>query len=65
MNLNAISAFCNPPKEKVKEIKALEGLNHLFQPSRTGNPTEYGSIEITFDPSAIQSIIGFLNKTTH
>lgn len=65
MNLNAISAFCNPPKEKVKEIKALEGLNHLFQPSKTGNPTEYGSIEITFDPSAIQSIISFLNKTTH
>ncbi|MFM7596246.1 MAG: alpha/beta hydrolase [Flavobacteriales bacterium] len=64
MNLEAITTYCNPGPGKLKEIKALDGLNHLFQPSLTGNPNEYGSNEITFDPTAIQEILNFLEKIT-
>ena len=64
MNLEAIATYCNPGPRKLKEIKALDGLNHLFQPSLTGNPNEYGSNEISFDPTAIQEILNFLEKIT-
>jgi pimeloyl-ACP methyl ester carboxylesterase len=64
MNLEAISLHCNPGVGKVKSIRALDGLNHLFQPSLTGNPNEYGSNEITFDAMAIQAILAFLDEIT-
>ena len=65
MNLNAINANCNPGEGKVKKIIELQGLNHLFQPSATGSPTEYGSNEITFDESAIKEILAFIEEITH
>ena len=65
MNLEAIAMYCNPGEGKVKKVIALPGLNHLFQPSVSGNPMEYGSNEITFDPSAIQEILVFLDEITH
>jgi fermentation-respiration switch protein FrsA (DUF1100 family) len=64
MNLEAISTYCNPSAGKIKEIKALDGLNHMFQPSATGNPYEYGSNEITFDITAIKEILNFLDRIT-
>lgn len=64
MNLEAIARYCNPSAGKIKEIKALDGLNHMFQPSATGSPNEYGSNEITFDNTAIQEILNFLDKIT-
>ena len=64
MNLEAISTYCNPSAGKIKEIKALDGLNHMFQPSATGNPYEYGSNKITFDNIAIQEILNFLDRIT-
>ena len=53
-----------PPKENLAEIeKALKaggnqdvktieftGLNHLFQPCKTGSPSEYAKIETTIAP---------------
>lgn len=59
-----------PPKENLAEIeKALKeagnsrvtirempGLNHLFQTSKTGAPSEYGKIEETFAPAALEVI---------
>jgi pimeloyl-ACP methyl ester carboxylesterase len=38
-------------------VKKLPGLNHLFQTSKTGSPTEYASIEETFSPKAL-AVIG-------
>ncbi|HZV84519.1 MAG TPA: alpha/beta hydrolase [Brevundimonas sp.] len=38
------------------EVVVLPGLNHLFQPARTGLPTEYGQIETTLDPSVIRTV---------
>jgi hypothetical protein len=64
MNLEAIASYCNPGPGKIKEIKALDGLNHMFQPSATGSPNEYGSNEITFDNTAIQEILIFLDRIT-
>jgi fermentation-respiration switch protein FrsA (DUF1100 family) len=62
MNLEAIAANCNPGDEKIKAIKPLDGLNHLFQPSASGNPSEYGSIDITIDERAINEVLQFLLK---
>jgi hypothetical protein len=64
MNLEAIATYCNPSAGKIKVIKALDGLNHMFQPSATGSPNEYGSNEITFDNTAIQEILNFLDRIT-
>lgn len=36
--------------------QALPGLNHLFQTAPTGSPREYGIIEETFAPTALQII---------
>src|SRR5262249_8263530 len=58
------------PKENLAEIdKALRaggnqnvrtieipGLNHLFQPCKTGSPSEYTAIETTIAPEALQTI---------
>lgn len=63
-----------PPKEDLAAIKnALEkggnknitvqeipGLNHLFQTSATGNPSEYAKIEETFSPVAMHVVLDWL-----
>ncbi len=62
--------FQVPPKENLPEIekalkaggnrdftvKELPKLNHLFQTSETGSISEYGKIEETFAPSALELI---------
>ena len=45
-----------------KEIKALEGLNHMFQHCDTGDITEYKDIEETFAPEALEIIINWIKK---
>ncbi len=59
-----------PPKENLALIEAalhvagntdfttkeLAGLNHLFQTCTTGSPSEYGQIEETFSPQALDLI---------
>jgi fermentation-respiration switch protein FrsA (DUF1100 family) len=53
-NLPAIrAALKENPDATVEE---LPGLNHLFQTSKTGAPTEYAIIEETFAPSALKVI---------
>lgn len=44
-------------------VMPLDGLNHLFQEAGTGMPQEYGSIEQTFAPVALQTILNWLNET--
>ncbi|MDX1932588.1 MAG: alpha/beta fold hydrolase [Capsulimonadales bacterium] len=36
--------------------RELPGLNHLFQPTKTGSLSEYGTIEETISPVALQTI---------
>ncbi len=61
-----------PPKENSAAIKKimkrnsrislleLPGLNHLFQESATGSPSEYGNIEQTFSPDAMKTVLNFI-----
>lgn len=37
-------------------VRELPGLNHLFQTSETGAPAEYGLIEETFSPAALEIV---------
>jgi len=46
------------------EIVTIEGVNHLFQQSETGRPTEYGKLEETFAPQALQLIQAWLAEQT-
>ncbi|WP_163518346.1 alpha/beta hydrolase family protein [Gelidibacter japonicus] len=43
-------------KSKKYEVVLLEGLNHLFQESKTGLISEYSQIEQTFAPQALEKI---------
>lgn len=61
-NLNAIrQAMVISGNEDATVLPLLE-LNHLFQPADTGAPSEYGTIETTFDPAALQAIGDWLNE---
>lgn len=37
-------------------VRRMPGLNHLFQPARTGLPDEYGAIETTLAPVVLETI---------
>jgi pimeloyl-ACP methyl ester carboxylesterase len=37
-------------------VREFPGLNHLFQTCKSGSPSEYGSIEETFSPAALECI---------
>ena len=45
-----------------KEIKAIEGVNHLFQHCNTGDTSEYKDIEETIAPEVLEIIITWLKK---
>ena len=44
------------------EIDELPGLNHLFQTAKTGSPSEYGQIEETISPVALDKIASWILK---
>jgi uncharacterized protein len=46
------------------EADELPGLNHLFQTAKTGAPAEYGDIEETMSPTALDKIAGWILKQT-
>lgn len=56
-NLAAIKAAC--PQADCRE---LPGLNHLFQPCKTGGLSEYATIETTLDPSVLDLIAEWVLK---
>lgn len=53
---NALSASRNPDFTTT----ILPGLNHLFQPAETGTIDEYGKIETTFDPAALDLLSAWI-----
>lgn len=53
-NLTAIRDALKAGGNQAYSVKYLTGLNHLFQAAQTGLPTEYGTLEETFDPVALQ-----------
>ncbi|HMC84234.1 MAG TPA: alpha/beta hydrolase [Chitinophagaceae bacterium] len=55
-NLEAIGNALKKARNKNVTIKEFPGLNHLFQECQTGAPSEYGTIEQTFSPTALAEI---------
>jgi uncharacterized protein len=43
-------------------IEYIPGVNHLFQTATTGSPSEYGQIEETFSPVALDMITEWLKR---
>lgn len=44
------------------EIREYEGLNHLFQHCRTGDPTEYAAITETFSAEVLSDMTGWIHS---
>ena len=59
-NLEAIEAALKEGGNKDYTVKMLPGLNHLFQKAGTGAPSEYSIIPETINPSALDTISGWL-----
>jgi len=60
VNLEIIKDVLTKSGNKKVTTKALPNLNHLFQECQTGSPTEYGSLEQTFSPIALEEISNWL-----
>ena len=56
VNLNAIKNALDKAQNKNFTIKKFPNLNHLFQESTTGSPSEYGTIEQTISPVVLDEI---------
>jgi hypothetical protein len=52
-NIDAIRQALDAAGHKDHTLTVLPGLNHLFQECRTGGVAEYGSIEQTIAPAAL------------
>ncbi len=61
-NLRAIESAMILGGNVKYQIKELPGLNHLFQTATTGSPSEYGKIEETIAPSALELILQWIRS---
>jgi len=59
-NLFAIEAALKKGGNKQFMTKELQGLNHLLQTAETGAPSEYGKIEETMAPAAMEIISNWI-----
>lgn len=62
-NANLAGIQDNLTQNPVSECIELKGMNHLLQECDTGLWDEYGKIEQTLSPKAIQLILNWLDKT--
>jgi pimeloyl-ACP methyl ester carboxylesterase len=63
-NLEAIGTALKAAGNTNVTLLSLPGLNHLFQRATTGAPSEYGRIEETMAPAALEAIAGWIGKIT-
>lgn len=63
-NLSAIETALMNGGNNNFEVIMLPGLNHLFQTSTTGAISEYGKIEETISPVALETMLNWIKKTT-
>lgn len=61
-NLPGIEASLKKSRSKNYEVHELPGLNHLFQACRTCTLNEYGELEETISPLALEMISSWLEK---
>jgi hypothetical protein len=64
VNLPAIEKALKKGGNKQFTTKELPGLNHLFQESKTGAPTEYAGIDQTFSPVAMDLVAKWILQQT-
>jgi hypothetical protein len=62
LNLPAIRKALEAGGNKHDEVDELPGLNHLFQTAKTGSPAEYGEIEETISPVALDKMASWILK---
>ncbi len=63
-NLPLIEKALKAAGNKDFTVKEMPGLNHLFQHSPTGSPTEYGEIEETMSPEVLSMVSEWIQKHT-
>ncbi len=63
-NLVLIEAASKKGGNKKYTVLLMPGLNHLFQTTKTGSPVEYGAIEETDSPTALQTTSDWILKQT-
>lgn len=61
-NLPAVAAALRDGKTRTFETKELPGLNHLFQTCNKCTVQEYGELQETIAPVALQTITDWLNR---
>lgn len=61
-NLVAIGRALEKGGNRHLEVKEFPDLNHLFQECKTGLPAEYGTIEQTFSPVALEYLTNWVMK---
>lgn len=61
-NLEGMKAGLKKSRSKRYEVKEIPGLNHLFQTCKKCSPQEYGELEETFSPVALEIIGEWLEK---
>jgi uncharacterized protein len=59
-NLPLIQSSLEAAENKDFEVAEMPNLNHLFQHSETGSPSEYGVIQETFSPDALTKILTWI-----
>ena len=62
VNLEAIKRGLEAGGNRNVTTKELPNLNHLFQECTTGSPEEYGKIEQTFSPVALNEVLSWILK---
>jgi len=60
MNRKALAAALTPAGNKRVTIRVLPEANHLFQPAKTGSPSEYATLPREFVPGFLEMIAGFV-----
>ena len=60
-NISGIQAALTKAGNKSFTTKVLPGLNHLFQVTETGAPSEYGTLEETFNEDAMKMVVEWLH----
>ena len=62
INHKAMEKALKDGKGKFKQVMTLPGLNHLFQTCNSCGLEEYGTLEETFSPTALNIMVDWLNK---
>ncbi|MCK4873048.1 MAG: alpha/beta hydrolase [Phycisphaerales bacterium] len=62
LNMSAIEAALAEAGNEDVTTHVFEGLNHLFQKAETGSPTEYASIDETFNEQALAYITTWIRE---